>query len=161
MRHASKPRKRIAAAGISIFLALVLLGQAARQSGIQPSPTETALAPLTPAKPALAEVPEATKQQVVETYGKLPPSFEANQGQTDPQVKFLSRGRGYSLSLTSTEAAKRLMPFQLLRPEWPSLPQSKLGGVPHLGHSSTGKRQVSRSFLLNKGGLSFRRIGKE
>ena len=86
MRHASKPRKRIAAAGMSIFLALVLLGQAARQTWIQPSPTETALAPLTPDKPALAEVPEATKQQVLETYGKLPLSFEANLGQTENQV---------------------------------------------------------------------------
>src|SRR5438552_455501 len=39
----------------------------------------------------------------METYGKLPLSFEANDGQADPQVKFLSRGRGYTLFLTSTE----------------------------------------------------------
>jgi hypothetical protein len=31
-------------------------------------------------------------------------SFEANQGQTDNSVKFFSRGRGYDLFLTSTEA---------------------------------------------------------
>src|SRR5260370_17490846 len=31
----------------------------------------------------------------------LPLSFEANQGQTDPTVKFLSRGDGYELFLTS------------------------------------------------------------
>jgi hypothetical protein len=37
-------------------------------------------------------------------YGRLPLSFEANQGQTDPWVKFLSRGKGYSLLLTPTEA---------------------------------------------------------
>lgn len=37
-------------------------------------------------------------------YGKLPLSFEANQGQTDPQVKFLSRGSGYSLFLTDSAA---------------------------------------------------------
>ena len=37
-------------------------------------------------------------------YGKLPLSFEVNQGQTDPQVKFLSRWRCYTLFLTSTEA---------------------------------------------------------
>jgi len=37
-------------------------------------------------------------------YGKLPMSFEANQGQTDAQVKFLSRGRGYTLFLTANEA---------------------------------------------------------
>ncbi len=37
-------------------------------------------------------------------YGHLPLSFEANQGQTDGQAKFLSRGHGYTLFLTSTEA---------------------------------------------------------
>jgi hypothetical protein len=41
-------------------------------------------------------------------YGRLPLSFEANDGQTDPQVKFLSRGRGYSLFLTPTEAVLSL-----------------------------------------------------
>jgi uncharacterized repeat protein (TIGR01451 family) len=34
----------------------------------------------------------------------LPLYFEANQGQTDPQVMFLSRGWGYNLFLTTTEA---------------------------------------------------------
>lgn len=33
----------------------------------------------------------------------VPLSFEANQGQTDSQVKFLSHGDGYSLFLTSNE----------------------------------------------------------
>ena len=54
------------------------------------------------------EVTGATKQRVVETYGKLPLSFEANQGQTDSQVKFLSRGSGYTLFLTPTEAVLSL-----------------------------------------------------
>jgi hypothetical protein len=34
--------------------------------------------------------------------------FEANQGLTDPEVKFLSRGRGYSLFLTANEAVLAL-----------------------------------------------------
>ena len=54
------------------------------------------------------EVAEATKQRVVETYGRLPLSFEANQGQTDSQVKFLSRGSRYRLFLTPTEAVLSL-----------------------------------------------------
>jgi hypothetical protein len=41
-------------------------------------------------------------------YGKLPLSFEANQGQTDKQVKFLSRGPGYALFLTPTETVLSL-----------------------------------------------------
>jgi hypothetical protein len=42
------------------------------------------------------------------SYAKLPLSFEANQGQTDGQVKFLSRGRGYELFLTGDEAVLEL-----------------------------------------------------
>ncbi|HEX3082944.1 MAG TPA: hypothetical protein VHP99_00335, partial [Pyrinomonadaceae bacterium] len=43
-----------------------------------------------------------------EAYGKLPLSFEINQGQTTGQVKFISRGSGYNLFLTSTEAVLSL-----------------------------------------------------
>lgn len=42
------------------------------------------------------------------TYGKLPLSFEANQGQTDPCVQFLTRGRGHQLYLTPSEAVLAL-----------------------------------------------------
>ena len=41
--------------------------------------------------------------QEVEAYGRLPLSFEPNQGQISPEVKFFARGRGYGLLLTSTE----------------------------------------------------------
>src|SRR5437660_11567969 len=54
------------------------------------------------------EIPQATKPKVLAAYGKLPLSFEANQGQTDPKAKFLSRGSGYTLFLTSTEAVLML-----------------------------------------------------
>src|SRR3989442_744504 len=37
-------------------------------------------------------------------YARLPMSFEANRGQSDPAVQFLSRGHGYSVFLTSAEA---------------------------------------------------------
>jgi CSLREA domain-containing protein len=43
-----------------------------------------------------------------EAYGRLPLSFEANEGQTAPQVKFLARGNGYNLFLTPTEAVLSL-----------------------------------------------------
>jgi hypothetical protein len=46
--------------------------------------------------------------RLVEAYGKLPLSFEINKGQTDSQVKFLSRGSGYSLFLTGNEAVLSL-----------------------------------------------------
>jgi hypothetical protein len=51
-----------------------------------------------------AVAPEPPSRQLAETYGKLPLQFEANRGQTDPRVRFLARGNGYTLFLTSTEA---------------------------------------------------------
>ena len=41
-------------------------------------------------------------------YGKLPLGFEANQGQSDQQVRFLSHGKGYSLYLTDHAAVLAL-----------------------------------------------------
>ncbi len=41
-------------------------------------------------------------------YGQLPLSFQANVGQTDPRVQFLSAANGAMLFLTSTEAVFRL-----------------------------------------------------
>ena len=48
------------------------------------------------------------KIRLQENYGKLPLSFEANQGQTDKNVRFISRGQGYGLFLTPTEAVLSL-----------------------------------------------------
>ena len=50
----------------------------------------------------------AVRARAVESYGKLPLSFEVNKGQTDSRVKFLSRGSGYSLFLTGNEAVLSL-----------------------------------------------------
>jgi hypothetical protein len=48
------------------------------------------------------------KADLLASYGKLPVSFEQNQGQTDPNVKFLARGNEYTLFLTDREAVLRL-----------------------------------------------------
>jgi hypothetical protein len=42
----------------------------------------------------------AANAHLAQAYGQLPLSFEANQGQADPQVGFLSHGSGYTLFLT-------------------------------------------------------------
>lgn len=60
---------------------------------------------------AIPKVPKpdsAGKARIVENYGKLPLSFEKNQGQTDEKVGFLSRGGGYTLFLTPDEAVLTL-----------------------------------------------------
>lgn len=43
-----------------------------------------------------------------DSYARLPMSFELNRGQTDPRVKFLARGPGYTLFLTSDAAVLAL-----------------------------------------------------
>ena len=46
--------------------------------------------------------------RLVENYGRLPLAFEANAGQTDGRVQFLSRGHGYTMFLTGNEAVLSL-----------------------------------------------------
>jgi hypothetical protein len=50
----------------------------------------------------------ATTASISESYGQLPLTFEANAGQADKAVKFLSRGQGYTLFLTPAEAVLSL-----------------------------------------------------
>jgi len=73
--------------------------QASGQSGI--------LTTARPESPAAKPSP-AQAAQLVESYGKLPLSFEANTGQADKSVKYLSRGSGYGLYLTSEETVLAL-----------------------------------------------------
>jgi hypothetical protein len=51
---------------------------------------------------------DRTTPQPRTTYARLPLGFEPNEGQTDSQVKFLARGRRYTLFLTATEAVLTL-----------------------------------------------------
>jgi len=46
----------------------------------------------------------AARQRIQASYASLPLAFERNQGQTDPQVKYLARGKGYALFLTANDA---------------------------------------------------------
>ena len=63
----------------------------------------------TSAEPSQAPGPasksdDAVRVRVIGAFGKLPLSFEANRGQTDSQVRFLSRGPQHTLLLAPTEA---------------------------------------------------------
>jgi Big-like domain-containing protein/centrosomal CEP192-like protein/beta-propeller repeat-containing protein/ASPM-SPD-2-Hydin domain-containing protein/HYDIN/CFA65/VesB family protein len=52
--------------------------------------------------------PTPAGPSLIAAYGNLPLSFEANVGQVDPSVKFISRGPGYTLFLTATKVAVNL-----------------------------------------------------
>ena len=51
---------------------------------------------------------EAAAAHLARDYGRLPMSFESNQGQASTSVRFLARGQGYGLYLTSDEAVLTL-----------------------------------------------------
>lgn len=53
---------------------------------------------------AAARETSQVRQRVANAYSRLPLCFEENAGQTDPDVRFLSRGSGYALALTDREA---------------------------------------------------------
>src|SRR6266404_699768 len=86
----------LAMAGLFVSLTLVV---PARSTAAAKSPSSgiTSLRTKKPADDA------ANKMRISKAYGNLPMSFEANRGQTDRRVKFLSRGAGYNIFLTQTE----------------------------------------------------------
>ena len=51
---------------------------------------------------------QSNQAMTVDSDRQLTLRFEANQGQTDNQVKFLARGSGYNLFLAPTEAVLAL-----------------------------------------------------
>lgn len=69
-----------------------------------------------PTNTGSSTVPQAGEQPGLVSFSQLPLSFEANHGQTDRRAKFLSRGPGYTLFLTSTEAVFALRGTQTNKP---------------------------------------------
>jgi len=83
-----------------------------------PGHTEVVAAPYPDSADRTNPTPISTSR-VQTQYLNLPMRFEANQGQTDPQVNFLSRGSGYTLFLTPTEAVIVLKsPSSSPSPQW-------------------------------------------
>jgi hypothetical protein len=79
-----------------MLMALVSKPFAQTGGGMASTPTQAAR----PDKPA--------QVRLLAKYGELPLSFEANAGQVNSVVKFLSRGQGYTLYLTGDEAVLKL-----------------------------------------------------
>jgi hypothetical protein len=94
-------------------------------------------------------------------YGNLPMAFEANEGQTDPQVRFQARGVGYGLFLTPTEvvlcvAAQRADPPEprkgTLRVPSKSVGESLrmmlVGGSAHAVMEGAGRLETTTNYLI-------------
>jgi len=100
-------------------------------------PTLLVAAALVCSRQSLAATKAAPKPTV--NYAKLPLSFEPNQGQADPRVQFLSRGKGYSLFLTSKEAVLTLEQPDQQRPD--TLRMQLTGANPH--SQPTGQEKLA------------------
>ena len=95
MLHHRKSRR--GRPNVWLSIAVVVIATLAAVASYATSRQSKQTAALPPKRPAVRKA-----------YGHLPLSFEENLGQTDARVKFLARGRGYSLFLTSTEAVLEL-----------------------------------------------------
>jgi Bacterial Ig-like domain (group 2)/Nidogen-like/Divergent InlB B-repeat domain len=85
------PGRKLALAALCLFLHL-------SSALAQENPSAQAKPSATGNKISVAE-----KQKIAAAAINLPIFFEANQGQTDPSVQFVTRGQGYTLLLTPTE----------------------------------------------------------
>jgi hypothetical protein len=101
--HTPSPRKSTAvfvtAALVLAFSFFFIMNRANRTSTSKTTTQPKAAS----ANNALAATTSG-KQDWLKAYGKLPLSFEENQGQSGAGVQFLSHGNGYDVSLMSQEA---------------------------------------------------------
>ena len=91
-----------------VFLAVFALAGISTSSFLMDKTASEKVPSVPVAADGLSAPDDATRARVVQEYGQLPLSFEENVGQTDAQVRFLSRGSGYALFLTDTEAVLSL-----------------------------------------------------
>jgi hypothetical protein len=110
VRHTTNSKPHLWAY-VRIILVTALAGSSLRaQTNLIPLVNHPPVAETTPGQARLADA-----------YGKLPLSFEANQGQTDRRVKFLSRSSGFALFLTGNEAVLALKKVNPERKQSPAV----------------------------------------
>ena len=95
---------------IVIILSIVVWQRGVRDSPIRNDPREGMGSESVSAEDRSYSADQPPSFAQAQGYGRLPLSFEPNQGQAGEGVKFLSRGRGYDLVLTSDEVVLALGP---------------------------------------------------
>lgn len=81
---------------------------------------------------ALLVLPAAAGAGLSESYGRLPLHFEENRGQAHPDVRFLARGPGYGLYLTSGAAVLTLRDTVLRMALVGANPDARVSGIEEL-----------------------------
>lgn len=91
----------------------------------------------------------ASKQRLVEAYGKLPLAFEANNGQSSNEVEFLARGQGYTLFLT--RRAEAVLVFSAAPTQTQPIPGAKADPFPAAvkRQPESASKSVFRMKLIN------------
>jgi hypothetical protein len=84
--------------------ALTLFLWLASAQAVEPGPAAPAARPPHSASLGSQSNRAAAATRAAASYARLPLSFEANRGQADASVQFLSRGKGYALLLTRSAA---------------------------------------------------------
>ena len=99
----SKPavsKRRIYAICAVLAIAATAVGLLA----LSPAPRRTASTAASSTASLPKTVTPAARERIQATFAALPLAFEQNQGQTDPQVKYMARAGGYKLYLTASQA---------------------------------------------------------
>jgi len=97
----SKPTALRGWVSASCIVATIAAGSLILYPGRRGATTRvSAASSASPSQPVAA----AQRSRIQASYAALPLAFEQNQGQTDPQVKYLARGSGYTLFLTANDA---------------------------------------------------------
>jgi hypothetical protein len=91
-------------------------------------------------KSEAAPVSAEQRGRVRATLDALPLAFEANQGQTDPQVKYTARGNGYSVFLTANDTV-----FAITSAKHPAARPSRIPGM----HSQPQATEKMRSAAID------------
>ncbi len=96
--------KEFRTAGIVILAIVVLAAFAVTGVRTLGKHDKTAIAQHAATRPqALATSPQ-NPARILASMASQPLAFEANQGQTDPQVQYMARGNGYTVFLTANDA---------------------------------------------------------
>jgi hypothetical protein len=121
--------------------------QLLKATGVTLSLILTALATYAQERPAPAPQIKSVKVgSITAGYGNVPLIFEANQGQTDSAVKFLSQGKGYTVFLTSGSMVLSLRPTELTPPQ--EISSSPVSAGPGTGRSAV--RQMEKAARAQK-----------
>ncbi|HLB93023.1 MAG TPA: SBBP repeat-containing protein [Terriglobales bacterium] len=103
-------------------------------------------------------IPPATRPQddpkaqamILDRYSKLPLNFEANHGQADGQVKFLSRNSAYSLFLTANEAVIALRKTNARAPKQTAEPATAAVLRMKMRHANPAARIIGMDELAGR-----------